>query len=421
MEQIENVRFRSDFYHDLKLQKEFNRGIRDARLFFHLIYLYIIGIFVWMFWYMFIQMDMPEVYSNTALFSCGIWCLVEFVWFLITRNGGVYYKRSLMLNGGKPTHDSVLFCDDHILTLEKESGNKATILYSNIRAVHETENLILLALRYGTYLLVDKRGLSCTKDELGQFLYEKCPKLRHKKVRKSKAGRFLRRIAWAVVAVSFLIALFFHPWLQINKRIQGQIHNGMKLAEISAELESFGLTPLTDADLVTTENGLFYLSNDKLSHLLYCMGAGIRDYDTGDFLPAESGVFFTYYWAEFPDTMYTDLLRGIDAMSRGELAIENIFEDHSCADWANYDGTITVSFDLNGSPHQISAVFYQEWYDEQVLNTLNTMVMEATGKQLWFADFQDTGCFIFLGDTAWAEAFADRTGLVLSSDINDIY
>lgn len=30
-----------------------------------------------MFWYMVIRMDMPEIYANTALFSCGIWLLVE--------------------------------------------------------------------------------------------------------------------------------------------------------------------------------------------------------------------------------------------------------------------------------------------------------------------------------------------------------
>lgn len=421
MELDTTYRFRSDFYHDLKLHKEFNRGSRDTRLFYRLIYLYIIGIFIYLFWYMVIQMDVPEIYANTAMIICGIWALVEFIWFLMTRGGGVHFKRSLMLNGGKPTNDAVLFCDEHIITLEKESGNKATILYENIRAAYETDNLLLLALRYGTYLMVDKRGLSCTKDELGQFLFEKCPKLRRKKVRNNKWGVILRRTAWAVVLITFFIALYFHPWLQINKRLQGQIHNGMNLSDISAEMEGFGLTPLTDTELVTTENGLFYLSNDKLTHLLYCMGCGIRDYDTGAFTPAENGVFFCYYWAEFPDTMYTDLLRGIAAMSRGEIAIDNITEDHSDADWDAWEGTITVDFTLNGEERHLDAVFYGEWYDEQTFNALNAMVQDATGKQLHFADFEDTGCFIFLGDDVWATSFAKRTGLELSADINDVY
>lgn len=421
MELDETCRFRSDFYHDLKLHKEFNCGTRDARLFYRVIYLYIIGIFLWAFWYLVIRMDMPEIYANTALTMCGIWVLVELIWFLLTRGGGVHYKRSLMLNGGKPTHDAVIFCDDHILTLEKESGNKATILYENIRTVHETENLILLAMRYGTYLMVDKRGLSCTKEELGQLLYEKCPKLRRKKVRTSKWGKILRRTAWIIVLISFLLALFFHPWLQLNKRIQGQIHNGMKLSEISAELETFGLTPLTETELVSTENGLFYLSDDKLSHLLFCMGEGVWDYNTGNYTPSETGVFFSYYWAEYPDTMYEDFLRGVAAMSRGAIDISNIEEDHSRADWNRYDGTITVDFTLNGTEQTIEAVFYGEWYDEQTFNSLNEMVLEATGKHLYFADFDDIGCFIFLADNTWSEAFADRTGLELSTNINDIY
>lgn len=421
MEQIENVRFRSDFYHDLKLQKEFNRGGIEGNLYLRGIYLVISGVFLWFFWKMVIELRQPVEYARTLPGITAIWLAVELFRLISLHGGGIHYKRSLMLHGGQATHDSVLFCDDAIYTLEEKTGNKTILKYETVRIVYETKNLYMLGMKYGVFLMVDKRTLTGTREEFGQFLYEKCPKLRHKKVRKCKTGRIINYIKWSVIALSLVFALFFHPWLQINKRIQGQIHNGMKLAEISAELEAFGLTPMTDTELVTTENGLFYLSDDKLTHLLFCMGEGTRDYGTGAFDPAESGVFFTYYWAQFPETMYTDLLNGIAAMSRGELVIENISEDHSNADWNNYDGTISVSFLLNGAPQKIDAVFYQEWYDEQILNTLNSMIMEATGKTLWFADFEDTGCFLFLGDQDWAAAFADRTGLEFSSDINDIY
>lgn len=421
MDTTENCRFRSDFYHDLKLHQEFNRGTRDTRLFFRFVYLYIIAIFIWCFWYMVIHMEMPGIYANTALFICGIWVMVEVIWFFMARGGGVHYKRSLMLNGGQPTNDAVLFCDDHIITLEQETGNKATILYENIRAVTETEHLLLLALRHSTYLMVDKRGLSCTKEDLGQFLYEKCPRLRNKKVRTSKWGIILRRIVWAVVGITFLLSLYFHPWLQIDKCIRGQIHNGMSLTKIAEELKTYGIGSLSDEELENADTGLFFLSGSKLEHLLYVLGAGDRDYDTGSFIPAETGVFFSYYWAEYPEAMYDDFLRGVAAMSRGEIVIDNIQEDHSNADWTGYDGTITVDFTLNGKEQTMEAVFYREWYDEQCFNTLNAMIKEATGKQLYFVDFEDTACFIFLGDESWAQSFEKRTGLEISSDINDIY
>lgn len=413
-------RFRSDFYHDLKLQKEFNRGTRDARLFFRIIYFYLIAVFILFFGYMVIYLDQPEVYANSALFMAAVWIAAEGIWLLLNRGGGIHYKRSLMLNGGKPTHDTVLFCEDHILTCEQESGNKATILYENVRSACETDNLLLLGLRYGTYLLVDKRGLSCTREELGQFLYEKCPKLRHKKVRKNKWGRILRYIAWVVVLASLLTALYFHPVLQIDHRLKGQIHNGMELTEIAAELETFGIGSLTPEELTGSESP-FYLGSSKLEHLLYVLGAGDRDYDSGSFTPAETGVFFSYYWAEYPDAMYEDFLRGIAAMSQGEIVIENIREDHSNTDWNAWEGNIAVDFTLNGTQQHLDAVFYGEWYDEQTFNTLNAMVQEATGKQLYFADFEDTACFIFLGDDAWAQRFAKRTGLEISADIYDIY
>lgn len=418
MEFETNYRFRSDFYHDLKLHKEFNRTTLECSALFQILHLVYIGELVWFFWKMVIVLQQPVEYAKHVPGLVALWLLVEVFRLLATRGGGIQYKRSLMLNGGNPTNDSVFFCDDAIYTLEQESGNKATLSYDTVRIVCESENLYLLGIKYNMFLMVHKDSLSCSREEFGRFLYEKCPKLRRKKVRKNRTGRIINRIKWIAILLSLMVCLFFHPWLQINKRIQGQIHNGMTLSEISAELESFGLTPLNDADLVTTENGLFYLSDDKLTHLLFCMGEGTRDYDTGSFEPAQTGVFFSYYWSEFPQTMYTDLLTGICAMSRGELAIEDITEDHT----ASYiSGTVPVRFSLNGKQHQIEAVFYEEWYDEQILNTLSGMIREATGKQLYFADFDRIGCFIFLGDDAWAEAFADRTGLVIAADINVIY
>ena len=418
MEFETNYRFRSDFYHDLKLHKEFNRTTLECSALFQVLHLVYIGELVWFFWKMVIVLQQPVEYAKHVPGLVALWLLVEGFRLLATRGGGIQYKRSLMLNGGKPTNDSVFFCDDAIYTLEQETGNKATLGYDAVRIVYESDNLYLLGIKYNMFLMVHKNSLTCSREEFGQFLYEKCPKLRRKKVRKNRTGRIINRIKWTAILLSLMVCLFFHPWLQINKRIQGQIHNGMSLSEISAELGSFGLTPLNDTDLVTTENGLFYLSDDKLTHLLFCMGEGIRDYDTGSFEPAQTGVFFSYYWSEFPETMYTDLLTGICAMSRGELVIEDITEDHTSA---YMSGIVPVGFTLNGNREQIEAVFYEEWYDEQSLNTLSGMIRESTGKQLYFADFDGIGCFIFLGDDAWAEAFADRTGLVVSGDINVIY
>lgn len=421
MEHEETCRIRSDFLHDLKLHQEFNRGTIDGRLFFRFIYLYLIGITLWFFWFMVVKMDQPESYAKGALFMSCVWFLIEGIRYLSTRGGGIHYKRSLMLHGGNPTHDSVLFLDEHILTLEQESGNKATLLYNNIRSVIETDNLLLLSLRYGTYLMVDKRGLSCTREELGQFLYEKCPRLRGRKVRSCKWGKILRRTALALLLSSFLLSIYFHPTVQLDRRLKGQLHNGMSTAQLAAELETFGIGGMETQQLEAIEDVYFYLSGSKLEHLLCQLGSGDHDYDTGSWTPAETGVFYTYYWAVNPDTMYEDLLRGISAMSRGKLEIRQIREDHSQADWANYDGVITVDFTLNGTAHTLEALFYQEWYDEQLLNSLNAIVQASTDLQLYFADFEDTGCFIFLGDPLWAEAFSQRTGLELSPDINDIY
>lgn len=421
MELDETYRFRSDFYHDLKLHKEFNKGSMEGNLLFRIIHIILVVTLIWFFVAMVLVLDSPEAYAKAVPGMTAIWLIFEGAQAFVHRGGGIHYKRSLMLNGGQPTHDSVLFYEDRIQTLEQQTGNKALIRYDAIKVVYETENLLLLGMKYQTFLIVDKRGLSGSREELGQFLYEKCPKLRGKKVRNCKVGRIISRIKWVVVLLSLLIALFYHPTLQLNRRLQGQIHNGMSTSEMAAELETFGISGLSPENLVSLDESWTYLSHTKLESLLYRMGLGDRNFENGDFAPAETGVFFSYYWSSYPETMYTDFLRGVAAMSQGQIVIDGIREDWSNADWASYDGYVTVDFILNGEEKHFDAVFYEDWYDEQTFNTLNTMVQDATGKQLYFADFDDIGCFIFLGDKAWAESFAKRTGLEISADINDIY
>lgn len=421
MEFTEKYRFRSDFYHDLKLHKEFNRASIEGNLYYRGMYLVITGIFIWFFWNMVIVLKVPVEYSKHLPGIVAIWLVVEIVRFFAFHGGGIHYKRSLMLNRGQPIHDSVFFCDDAIYTLEQETGNKCTIQYDTIRIVYESDHLFLLGMKYGVFLMVEKSSLTGSREEFGQFLYEKCPKLRKKKVRKCRTGRIINYIKWTVIFLSLLFALFFHPWLQINKRLQGQIHNGMPLSEISVELNKLGLNSLSEEELTGMESSLFYLSDDKLTHLLYCMGVAERDYDSGTYSPKETGVFFSYYWAENPDTMYTDFLQGIAAMSRGALVIENIREDHTRADWDAWEGIIRVEFTLNGTEQTMEAGFYGEWYDEQSFNLLNEMIRKSTGKQLYFSDFEKTACFVFFGDDTWAKNFSEQTGMILSSDIHDIY
>lgn len=421
MEFEETCRFRSDFYHDLTLHKEFNRGSMDGNLLFQGLHLILSGVLIWFFVEMVLFLDAAEAYAEAVPGITAVWLVVELLRFLGTRGGGIHFKRSLMLNGGKPTHDSVFFCDDAIHTLEQESGNRSSYSYEIIRIVYETENLYLLGMKYGVFLLVDKRTLTGTREEFGRFLFEKCPKLRNKKVRKCKTGRIIGRIKWIVIALSLLAALYFHPWLQLDRRIQGQLHNGMSASEMAAELESLGVVLPDDLSLEAVEDDYWFLSKSKLETLLYHAGLGDHDYENNRWTPAGSDVFFTYYWGIYPDTMYTDLLRGIESLCGGEVVIEDVMEDQSNADWANYDGFISLDFTLNGKPQHLEPVFYQEWYDEQIFNALNAMVFDATGRQLYFADFKDIGCFIFFGDDAWADAFVNRSGMNLSSNITDIY
>lgn len=413
MEQCQPVLFQSDFVHDLKLQKEFSKSTHHGNRVVQLCAIILIGVLLWFFYAMFFRLNAPEEFSTAMLGMTLLYLIIEGIRVFTRRGGGIHYKRSLLTNGGKPVRCSIRFCEDAVITVNLDSDSSSSLAYDQLTTLLETKNLLLLGMKLRLYLIVDKRTLTGGRTALLEFLHEKCPRLR--KVRSLTPGLWLARLKYAFIAILLLIALVYHPALQLRQRMSGQIHNGMSCSEIAGELERFGITGM-DQDTLRAYDSIYasplFLTDSKLDILLRDMGMGTYHPKTDSWIPSESGVLYLFDYGMDEDSMYKDLLRGIGALSKRQLEITRIREH-----WESQ--TVTTEFLLNGKECSITAEVLDGRYDPYAFLQINAY-LNGTGKQLYFADCGGYSFYVFYGDSGWAEDFAGRTGLFLSSDFLDI-
>ena len=407
--------FTSEFVHDKKLQKEFLGASLHLSPLTKGLHLFLIGVLLWFFYEMILVLDAPAGYSSGMISLTALYLLIEGIRALLNRGGGIHYKRSVETNGGKPLHSRVQFFEDHILGTNLDNDNKNQISYDQIRAVFETKNLFLLSMKYRMFLIVDKRTLTGEREAFSAFLLERCTGIRKKKIRNIRSGQIINTIKWVVILILLLAAVVLHPALQLKERMLGQIHNGMEVPEILAELESFGITCEDPEMLEAMYGGTFFFYGSRLESLLHTIGMGEYDPDSFRRIPPENGVFFVYLWADAENTMYADLLEGIRCLDPENLKIEDIQE----TGWET--GTVTVRFVLNGHAYECSAGCDAGRYDTGFLNELNGILQAETGNSLYFADYESFGYFLFFADDPWAERFSRRTGLELVQTLPPTY
>ena len=205
--------------------------------------------------------------------------------------------------------------------------------------------------------------------------------------------------------------------------------NSMGYDEVAEKLAPLGITGsdemmYEDLEYYFSEyyTGLDYGYYHKSADLLVWVGMGDYDDNTGVWTPSANGVFAPDYEPYTQETMYTDFLRGIDAMNPGELEITAITEDTSQLDAKQWRGIITLSFTLDGHSHELRLNSPGPWLDETAMMQIAEVVNALDEKkQLYFADDESSGLLIFYRDAAWAEDFTRITGMSLFQDPSLIY
>lgn len=250
-------------------------------------------------------------------------------------------------------------------------------------------------------------------------------------VDKSVLWRMLVRMAAALVPAALAAALMgcAYPPPDLNVQLIGaglasaneQAGSSAQwdtYAEAAAALRELGIDGLTDECIKELEaSEMEYPAGaeiDRALVLLSTVGWGAIDPETWVWTPSENGVYC--FDAEVLDesAMYTDFLRGISAIGCGELEFTDIREDTSAVDWETGTGNRTVSFCWNGEMHILHARAMGDWFDADAAEQLSRIIAQNGGEKRLYFTSSGQECFVFYRDAGWAEAFSERTGIVLS-------
>jgi len=333
------------------------------------------------------------------------------------KDGGVAYRQLLFQHDGKTPHQISYFEENQLVFRNLITGTERKTPYSHYVQLWESKNLLVLILDVNMYQLIDKRSLAGgTSRELIAFLREKCPNLK-KKVATGGLCRFVRKLLWFVIALGMVLAVlnFFH----IPEKLAGQITNDMSYQEMAAELVEAGividsatLAQLEEyEDTYTDPTAFLYGKHPKVMDLLILEGMGRYDWDTWEWTPSESGV----YWFDLEvmnlESIYSDFLRGVAAMDEN-LTFSGITEDYSGADAEAGTGKIVLSFGYLGQQHTLEAQYNYDWFDTDMLYALGRILAaDDVPEDLWMAPDGGQGLLLYYGTQAEVRALSTKTGL----------
>lgn len=192
-----------------------------------------------------------------------------------------------------------------------------------------------------------------------------------------------------------------------------------KYTEIAENIKKFEIGGITDELIQELETQYSELPPEiefnKTANLLVALGNGTFNYSEGTWTPYTNGVYSFDVEVFNLDTMYTNFLRGVSALDKKELDFQNIQEDTSEVNWEEGTGKRTVSFEWNGKNYTLEAKVEDDWFDLNVANELNKIIIEnCKDKQLFFTNDGYQECIIFYRNKEWANSFQKETGLTLS-------
>lgn len=325
------------------------------------------------------------------------------VFILRERDGGKGYQKFLEESGGIPVRNLLYIRETGIRCRNPETEKDMQITYSEITSITRTKSLFILNLANGKTTLLNHRTLTGgTADELEQWLREQTGIT---KIPRPVDNRIFRKATIGVAAIGLVLALSLEANLfaprpkntTVSQATQVLAELGIRVPEVDEEMW----------EEVPPE----YM----VEELLYLAGMGEYDFDTFEWSPATSGVYT--FDLEFFDVgnMYTDFLRGVEALSGGELEFTDVVEDDSHVDMDSGMGWKEVTFSFDGRTRTIRAELIYDWFDPSFANAIAELTEDnQTGKRLRFYFDGYQVAYVFWGDDAWAREFSRATGLRLT-------
>ena len=199
--------------------------------------------------------------------------------------------------------------------------------------------------------------------------------------------------------------------------------NAMSFSQIGETLNELGV-PVDGETLAKAEASWNELGQEeleaynKVGRVLALMGKGSYDKKTKTFTPSSDKVFAFEMENGASDRSLKNFLEGVNAISGGAVKITNV-KLSSLSDKEKKSEVYqrTVQFKLNGKKCSYKAEFFYNWFDVSLISYING-VLEQQGdvNRLYYMDDNST-CEMFYCSSEWAEAFFEKTGCELMTEM----
>lgn len=423
---MEKKEFKCDYILDLKKYNEFITGFNSTSILKGILK----AIIIFCFSVYFIESFLITKDYNGIVFYSIILIFVGILLYNNKTKGNVQYKRMLSVNKGKPVHNLLTIDVEGIHATNVDTENKNNYTYDQVVSVIETQNLIILMMNYRLGLIIDKNTLTGgNKEELINFIFEKCQNIKRKKVKNSKKSRVISNICNIILVIILFIAILFKYEQQENIRhsfedenynpnVINTNNNDKSYEQLANILRELGITNINNELITQLEDEWKEYPEDilidKMALLLCTIGYGEYDYTTGKWTPSSNKVYSFDMECFDIDNMYQLLFEGISSIGEDELNFSNIIVDTSKVDFDRGIGTQTFQFDLNGKTHVLEGDYYNDWYDIEILDYLNEILEnENKAKKLYFMSDGYQSFIVFYCDKEWADLFEKKTGYKL--------
>ena len=408
--------FRSEFTYDLAAFKEFNKLLGNSMGKNNIMRAISAACIVYLLLGFQTRFSILLFLGLTAFYA-----IVNLIPLWRNRDGGLVYKQVLHQNNGQAPRQIVTFGEDGIRSWNPDRDNSIVDNYTDVRYLLESKNLLVIVTQLKMCHIVDKRTLEGGSiDELILHLRTVCPKLRTK-IRTGRLGKVITWFMWGALVLGTMIGI--SRLLQLPARLSGQLTNDVSYEEMAEELADLGITisqqtidelNAYDAEYAA-EYGDYYAQNataSKIADLLYWEGYGFYDEETWEWIPSESGVYWFDLEIYYLDSIYSNFLRGLDAMSDG-ITISNVSEDYTNVDIDGGTGSVLVRFDCNGTSYTLEAKYEFDWFDTNMLYELG-IILNRDGDpcDLWYL-FDGQSVMLYYGTAEQAENLTKKSGMIM--------
>lgn len=143
--------------------------------------------------------------------------------------------------------------------------------------------------------------------------------------------------------------------------------------------------------------------------LLAEIGFGEFDPDTGMWTPTSDQIFSFDAEVFDVENMYPNFIKGLQAISKGELVFSDVVQDDSDVDWDTPDGIMHVSYRLNGVPCSFDAPFMGDWMDTSFQDAVNRELEKLGIQKRFYATEGMQGNTLFFCTETWARKLEEAT------------